>query len=228
MLSSNFDLEGFTQNPQCHSKHAESVKTIGSDKFSMHSLQVPLSTRFTIAKYFYSEDTQVKLPFMLRATYTIEGPVAKVLFKFEVDKQLKGRESERRNQHQLKAVKMPSFEQIQIKINFPTEVTEAALMSTHGSFNFSRKSGEENASGMWSMSDGPSLTESNGVATLEGKLRLSTHDSVQEGASVQSGKAVVQQTEFESAMTATVCLKIANYSLSGAKVENVHLQGRTG
>ena len=129
---------------------------------------------------------------MLRATYNIDGPIAKLLFKFEVDKQLKGRESERRNQHQLKAVKIPSFEQIQIKINFPTEVTEASLISTHGSFSFSRKQGEENASGIWSMSDGPSLTESNGVATLEGKLKLNTHESMQEGASVQSGKAVVQ------------------------------------
>ena len=86
MLGSAFELEGFTQNPQCHSKHAESIQTIGSDKFSLHAIQVPLSGRFTIARYFYSEEAQVKLPFMLRATYTIEGSVAKVLFKFEVDK----------------------------------------------------------------------------------------------------------------------------------------------
>ena len=33
-------------------------------------------------------------------------------------------------------------------------------------------------------------------------------------------------TEFETAMTATVCLKIANYSFSGAKIENIHLAKR--
>ena len=174
MLSSEFELDGFTQNPQCHSKHAESVKTIGSDKFSLHAIQVPLSGRFTIAKYFYSEESQVKLPFMLRATYTIEGSIAKVLFKFEIDKQLKGREAEKRNQHQLKAVKQPQFEQIQIKINFPTEVCEAALMSTHGSFSYTKKQDQENSYGMWNMSEGPSISDSNGVATLEGKLKLNT------------------------------------------------------
>ena len=80
---------------------------------------------------------------------------------------------------------------------------------------------------MWNMSEGPSISESNGIATLEGKLKLNTQDSIQEGASAQAGKAVVQQTEFENAMTATVCLRIANYSLSGAKIENIHLQQRT-
>ena len=55
----------------------------------MHSIVPPHGGKFTIAKYFYSEDTKVQLPFSLRATYTIEGNVAKVLFKFEIDRSLK-------------------------------------------------------------------------------------------------------------------------------------------
>lgn len=73
---------------------------------------------------------------MLRASYTIEANVAKVLFKFEIDKKIKAKLVESRNQHQLKAVKEPTFEQIQIKINFPSEVNDVALMATHGSFTF--------------------------------------------------------------------------------------------
>ena len=131
-------MEGFTQNTQCSSKHAESVQTIGSDKFALHSISPPQSGKFTLAKYFYSEDTKVKLPFFLRATYTIEANVAKILFKFEIDRNLKAKllSNEKRNQHALSAVKEPSFEQIQIKINFPNEISDASLMSTHGSFKF--------------------------------------------------------------------------------------------
>ena len=69
---------------------------------------------------------------------------------------------------------MPSFEQIQIKINFPNDVSEAALMSTHGSFSYTKKEDQENSFGMWNMSEGPSISESNGIATLEGKLKLNT------------------------------------------------------
>ena len=50
----------------------------------------------------------------------------------------------------------------------PPGVTEAALLVSHGSFQY-RKS--ENA-GYWTMPKGPGLADNNGIATLEGKLRL--------------------------------------------------------
>ena len=50
-----------------------------------------------------------------------------------------------------KPTKTPTFEQIQIKINFPNEVNEASLMSTHGSFKF-MQNGETGAGcGLWTM-----------------------------------------------------------------------------
>ena len=64
---------------------------------------------------------------------------------------------------------------------------------------------------------GPSLSESNGVATLEGKLRLV------EGSVVGSGNA---SAEFESALTATVCLKIVDFAFSGARIESVNFNQR--
>ena len=66
------------------------------------------------------------------------------------------------------------------------------------------------------MPEGPSLTEGNGIATLEGKLRLTG------GVYAQSGSndgALAASTEFESAVTATVCLKINNFSFSGAHID---------
>ena len=70
------------------------------------------------------------------------------------------------------------------------------------------------------MPQGPSLTEQHGRATLEGKLKLSSME--QDGGILSAG----QTTEFETALTATVCLKIANYSFSGAQIENINLQKR--
>ena len=64
------------------------------------------------------------------------------------------------------------------------------------------------------------MTEQNGRATLEGKLKLSNLE--QDGGLLSAG----QVSEFETALTATVCLKISNYSFSGAKIENIHLQKR--
>lgn len=126
---------------------------------------------------------------MLRATYNIEANVAKVLFKFEVDKNLKAKllTSENRNQHALKAVKEPSFEQIQIKINFPNEVNDVALMCTHGSFKFSLSEEAGNGSGLWTMPQGPSITESNGIATLEGKLKIGNFDQTSDGGILSGG-----------------------------------------
>lgn len=63
------------------------------------------------------------------------------------------------------------------------------------------------------MPAGPSLSESNGVATLEGKLRLL------EGTVASQGSGSV---EFESALTATVCLKIVDYAFSGARIESLN------
>ena len=54
------------------------------------------------------------------------------------------------------------------------------------------------------------MTEQHGRATLEGKLKLSSME--QDGGLLSAGQSI----EFETAMTATVCLKIANYSFSGA------------
>lgn len=58
------------------------------------------------------------------------------------------------------------------------------------------------------MPKGPSLTESNGIATLEGKLRLI------DGTTGQSGNG-----DFESALTATACVKIVDFMFSGARIE---------
>ena len=64
------------------------------------------------------------------------------------------------------------------------------------------------------------MTEQNGRATLEGKLKLNNFE--QDTGLLSAG----QVTEFETALTATVCLGIQNYSFSGAKIENIHLQRR--
>ena len=42
---------------------------------------------------------------------------------------------------------MPRFEQIQIKINFPSETIETALMPSQGTFKFSMK----DSAGLWSI-----------------------------------------------------------------------------
>ena len=113
----------------------------------MHSIAPPHGGKFTIARYFYSEDTKISLPFTLRATYTIEGNFAKVLFKFEIDRSLRPKEAVDSS----KAPKAPTFEQIQIKINFPTEVNDASLMSSHGTFKMVQP-GESGAEcGLWTM-----------------------------------------------------------------------------
>lgn len=71
------------------------------------------------------------------------------------------------------------------------------------------------------MPKGPSVLESNGVATLEGKLRLSGGE-----ASGLVGNDSTYHSDFESALTATVCLKISNYAFSGARVENLNFNQR--
>ena len=70
------------------------------------------------------------------------------------------------------------------------------------------------------MAQGPSIAESNGIAILEGKLKMGSVDQVADVGMLSAG----QSTEFESALTATVCLKISNFSFSGAIIENIHLQ----
>ena len=60
------------------------------------------------------------------------------------------------------------------------------------------------------MPRGPSIHDSNGIATLEGKLRLT-------GA---------LNDDFESALTATVCLRIGNYNFSKTHVESVNFNQR--
>ena len=75
------------------------------------------------------------------------------------------------------------------------------------------------------MPRGPSLSESNGVATLEGKLRLMGGvNAAATGADQIEGGVI--QGEFESALTATVCLKIVDYAFSGARVESLNFNQR--
>lgn len=71
------------------------------------------------------------------------------------------------------------------------------------------------------MPKGPSIEESKGVATLEGKLRLG-------GTGIGSGGPGVEATaaDFECAITATVCLKINNFTFSGSRVEAVNFNQR--
>uniref|UniRef100_A0A7S3I5M3 Uncharacterized protein n=1 Tax=Favella ehrenbergii TaxID=182087 RepID=A0A7S3I5M3_9SPIT len=76
------------------------------------------------------------------------------------------------------------------------------------------------------MPKGPSLTESNGVATLEGKLRLMGGVNATGADQVSSIEVSTIQGEFESALTATVCLKIADYSFSGSRVESINFNQR--
>lgn len=99
----------------------------------------------------------------------------------------------------------------------PPGVQEAALLTSCGVFQY-RKA--ENA-GYWTMPKGPSLSESNGVATLEGKLRITGGETAG-----LVGNDSAYHSDFESALTATVCLKISNYAFSGARVENLNFNQR--
>ena len=73
------------------------------------------------------------------------------------------------------------------------------------------------------MPKGPGLADNNGIATLEGKLRLFGGVSASENEGLTKMR---NQGAFESAITATVCLKITNYSYSGSKVESVNFNQR--
>ena len=101
----------------------------------------------------------------------------------------------------------------------PPGVSEAALLASHGSFTYQKA---EN-SGYWTMPTGPSVFESNGVATLEGKLRLGDSlVSSTDSNPVNESNIFSHHGDFESALTATVCLKIGNYTFSGSRIEAVN------
>lgn len=74
------------------------------------------------------------------------------------------------------------------------------------------------------MPKGPSVVDSNGVATLEGKLRLV--GGVTGEASDKPSGLSSQQADFECALTATVCMKIDNFMFSGAHIEGLNLNQR--
>lgn len=76
------------------------------------------------------------------------------------------------------------------------------------------------------MPKGPSLVDSNGIATLEGKLRLFGGGSPTNDNTGESLTQIRNQGDFESALTATVCLKIQNYSFSSSKIESINLSQR--
>ena len=76
------------------------------------------------------------------------------------------------------------------------------------------------------MQKGPSLIDSNGIASLEGKLRLAGGVSSAGSSAISSyekNDLSSAQEDFESALTATVCMKINNYTFSGSHIEAVNL-----
>ena len=105
----------------------------------------------------------------------------------------------------------------------PPGVSEAALLATHGSFTYRTT---EN-SGYWTMQNGPSLLESNGAATLEGKLRIGDGlVSSTDSSAINESNIFSHSGDFESALTATICLKIRNYSFSGSHIEAINFNQR--
>ena len=76
------------------------------------------------------------------------------------------------------------------------------------------------------MSKGPNFVDSNGIATLEGKLRLFGGGTPTNDNNGESLTQIRNQGDFESALTATVCLKIQNYSFSGSKIESINFNQR--
>ena len=105
----------------------------------------------------------------------------------------------------------------------PPSVSEAALLATHGTFTY--RKGEN--SGYWTMPSGPSVSESNGVATLEGKLRIGDgFVSSTDSNAINESNSFSHSGDFESALTATICLKIRNYSFTGSHIEAVNFNQR--
>ena len=86
------------------------------------------------------------MPFLLKSSHHLEGTVCKISFKFEICQEILDIIKKMR-QTNMTFESMPRFESIQIKINFPADTTETALMPSQGTFKFSLK----DSAGLWSI-----------------------------------------------------------------------------
>lgn len=86
------------------------------------------------------------MPFLLKSSHHLEETVCKISFRFEICQEILDIIKKIR-QTNMAFESMPRFEQIQIKINFPSETIETALMPSQGTFKFSMK----DSAGLWSI-----------------------------------------------------------------------------